>query len=257
MNYSLKSVLETAKGGIKYFYECGNDQKQDARFASKDCPNVSETEPHAPLVHNLKEAQSSLVSILSAWSTFSTNNKITWWISHGEMLGWYWNAQLLPWDVDLDIQMSTYQLMQLIQWNQTMIADRFLIDIAPSVFVRVPQTQNIIDARVVDTQTGYFMDITGLTRVKEDENVFWCKSPHSYLYDQLMPLHETILSGVKVWRPRAVMTILKEEYSEIALYSTSFKPDVKGSDLYLWNETAKAWVKDARARVNLLANMLK
>ena len=28
------------------------------------------------------------------------------WITHGTLLGWWWNQRILPWDSDLDVQLT-------------------------------------------------------------------------------------------------------------------------------------------------------
>ncbi|KAJ3064937.1 hypothetical protein HDU98_011664 [Podochytrium sp. JEL0797] len=169
--------------------------------------------------HDYPAAHESLTQMLQAWSTFSQQNGILWWIQHGPLLGWFWNGKLLPWDMDLDIQMSTRQVMELVKWNGTLIHGRFLIDMNPNLACRTMQENNVIDARVVDTLTGYMIDITAVTMVLEAKGIqtLYCKSPHPYQYEELMPLRETLLAGIIVWRPRAALTILKEEYQERAM----------------------------------------
>ncbi|KAJ3061356.1 hypothetical protein HDU98_002742 [Podochytrium sp. JEL0797] len=219
-----RTVQEGLKD-LKYFHECVRDDKRDARFGPKDLCDASLPTP-ASWFHDLPAVHESLVELLSAWSTFAEREQISWWIQHGEMLGWFWNGQLLPWDVDLDIQMSTFELIQLIRHNQTLINDRFLIDVNPNAVVRSSQGNNIIDARVIDTHTGYFMDITGLTQVyaaSGRSNKVFCKTPHGYEIGDLMPLVETILEGVKVWRPRAAMKFMKAEYGERAMLMEVYK----------------------------------
>ncbi|KAJ3066688.1 hypothetical protein HDU98_010022 [Podochytrium sp. JEL0797] len=223
----------------KYFHECIHDDKRDARFGPKALCTPASATPDA-WVHDLPTVHESLVALLSAWSEFTQREEIRWWISHGEMLGWFWNGRFLPWDVDLDIQMSAYELIQLIRYNQTMIGDRFLVDVNPNAVVRSPQKNNIIDARVIDAQTGYFMDITGLT--KRGARYLSCKTPHSYFLEDLMPLVETVLEGVKVWRPRGVLKMLKNEYREKALVEEGYK--VPGEEVrYVFERVRREWVR--------------
>ncbi|KAI9343531.1 LicD family-domain-containing protein, partial [Obelidium mucronatum] len=190
----------------------------------------------------------SLTSLLKSWSQFAETNNIAWWIAHGEMIGWFWNAQLLPWDLDLDIQVSTYQLMNLIQFNQTVIDGRFLVDVNPYLLRRgaigfngMP-SQNVIDARVVDTITGHFMDITGLSRTTTARWVS-CKSPHNYFLNDVLPLHETMLDGIKVWRPHAPITLMEQEYGGHVLTSDYF--EWTDNDIvypFYWNATENKWI---------------
>ncbi|KAJ3105504.1 hypothetical protein HK100_003854 [Physocladia obscura] len=241
------AIVAHAKRDIKYFHECGIDQKRDARFANpKQCPIPQPRVPgrkstYTPAtLHDSKVMHDSLRALLDAWSTFATTNDLLWWISHGEMLGWFWNAKFLPWDHDLDIQVSAATVLKLANFNQTKINGRFLVDVAPNVLIRVPQHDNTIDSRIVDTQTGYYIDVTGLAKVYPTDERYYCKSPHPYRHNQIFPLIETVLEGVTVWRPRAVISILLEEYKERALTSTYYRPyDARFS--YQWDAGRKEW----------------
>ncbi|KAJ3401628.1 hypothetical protein HDU80_005853 [Chytriomyces hyalinus] len=228
----------------KYFREAGSDQKRDFRYAQltrSSSSIISAIKSHFKPDHDLATVQASLVQILQAWSTFTMRNEIVWWISHGALLGWAWNGKLLPWDTDLDIQMSMQQLVELVAYNGTMLEGRFLIDVNPSLFVRGRQRNNVIDARVVDTETGYFMDITGLADLAGDEEGVTCKSPHRYSYQDISPLKETELEGVRVWRPNESMRVLNAEYGTKALTKTIYRPSIWGR-VYEWEAKANAWL---------------
>ncbi|KAJ3237275.1 hypothetical protein HDU81_009781 [Chytriomyces hyalinus] len=246
-------AVEYALLDIKYMFECGPDAKRDIRF-SDDC-TINNTMPKPEgytspkLAHNLTLAHDSLKSIIKAWSAFSKKHNFIWWMSHGEMLGWFWNGQLLPWDVDLDIQMSTFDLMQLVAFNQTLIDGRFLVDVSPNIFVRSPQELNTIDARVIDSRTGYLVDITGLTLLESSTDALesqtepyrvGCKSPHTYLLSDILPLHETVLEGIAMWRPRAAISILAREYSEKALYQERYR-HVMMNETFAWQNSTSVW----------------
>ncbi|KAI8617949.1 LicD family-domain-containing protein [Chytriomyces sp. MP71] len=190
----------------------------------------------------MKLVHESLKDTLRAWSRFAERERIAWWISHGELLSHYWNGDLFPWDVDLDLQTSTFGLMQLVPFNQTVWEGRYLLDVSPNVYVRSRQPNNVIDARVIDTSTGHFLDITGLTdMVLESHDVVSCKSPHEYKYVDLMPLHETLLAGIPVLRPRAEIKLLKQEYSEKALYAERYR-NLMSHETFQWNRKSLVWV---------------
>ncbi|KAJ3235827.1 hypothetical protein HDU81_011406 [Chytriomyces hyalinus] len=270
-SFNPEQAIATAVLDKKYFYECGADQKRDYRYTKpEDCQinnKVSyRASTPATLLHNLQYAQLSVKSLMKAWIEFSQKNSIVWWVSHGELLGWAWNGNLLPWDLDWDLQMTTYQLVQLVAYNQTLIDGRFFIDVNPSIYVRTRQPNNIIDARVIDTWTGYFVDITGVSyldrtlmnkdfkhityawneveeqnRVNEsDPERVYCKSIHRYSYDELMPLHETMLAGLKVWRPRAALKLIVREYSENALIKEKYEVGYRG-EVYAWDRKTAQW----------------
>ncbi|KAJ3237273.1 hypothetical protein HDU81_009779 [Chytriomyces hyalinus] len=247
---------------VKYFLECGRDRKRDARFAPETCVRLNDSsnavttvppeklEPTAPIKavnlfvprphpqnkptpvsHNSSKALKALQSLLQAWSLFTQKNKIIWWLAHGQLLGWYWNGNTLPWDTDLDIQMTMFQLIQLIRFNNTLVENRYLVDVNPNFASRKSTTKlNTIDARFIDTHTGYMMDITALVMAFEDSShseftgLLFCKSPHAYNYADIVPLHETVYESIQVWRPHAVAAILTREYGLKSLVKTVYRP---------------------------------
>ncbi|KAI8617952.1 LicD family-domain-containing protein [Chytriomyces sp. MP71] len=273
VSFDPNAAIETAKAykDIKFFHECGFDEKRDSRFTQNpsECPDpkLFTTEPRPRnhtrldrLLHDKGARHASLVAILAAWSRFAETRKIPWLIAHGTLLGWFWGGHLLPWDADLDIQMPTYNLVQLAQFNNTLTDDRFLIEVAPSIYIRSPQASNTIDARVIDTTTGYFMDITGLTQkggrptpsctsdvpplIDDASRVVGCKSPRDYLYDHIIPLSEAMLEGIKVWRPHDPQCVLRAEFTDAGIRNTLYwvKPlqetyqfdEEKGEWMFLW-----------------------
>ncbi|ORY40224.1 hypothetical protein BCR33DRAFT_768199 [Rhizoclosmatium globosum] len=214
-------LFEIAKADKKYFWECAKDKKLDHRFVDqKYCKVVNGSMP--VLNHNLTAVHESLVDMLRAWSTFARERELVWWISHGELIGFFWSGKMLPWDTDLDIQMPISQLIQLVHWNGTLIGNRFLIDVNPAFLSRRPSRENVIDARIIDSMTGTIIDITALTEVEGKDGVVSCKSPHHYHIAELIPLVETVLEGIVVWRPRAVISILKEEYGAKSMVHSRF-----------------------------------
>ncbi|KAI8617948.1 LicD family-domain-containing protein [Chytriomyces sp. MP71] len=268
---------------FKYFHECNVDKKRDKRFVTTDECNATVTSlnqttsaamappltrkpvnlfrprmyPHVrgassgnkrmPAYtvanHNLSLVQDSLHRLVGAWSAFADREEITWWIAHGALLSYFWNARLFPWDLDLDIQMSVYELIQLAAYNGTLIDGRFLVDVNPHLVSRESIRMNTIDARVVDTETGYMIDITGLAAVLgSNTTTYYCKTPHIYNHWDLMPLHETEFEGYKVWRPRALMTLLKHEYKEEAMFRNHART-WPAREMYYFSRRFNEWRK--------------
>ncbi|KAJ3232558.1 hypothetical protein HDU78_006988 [Chytriomyces hyalinus] len=270
-SFNPEQAISNAILDTKYFYECGADLKRDFRFTKpEDCLNNNKFSSNHPIPkyirHNLAYAQLSVKTLMKSWITYSNEKSIVWWASHGELLGWAWNGMLMPWDLDWDLQMTTYQLVQLAAHNGTLIDERFLIDVNPSIYVRTRQPNNVIDARIIDTWTGYFVDITGVSfldrelmnqdfrnqtfawnqeeesRLSEESDPIrgYCKSIHRYSYEELMPLHETVLEGLKVWRPRKIMQLLVREYSIDALLKEKYENGHRG-EIYGWNNGTSVW----------------
>jgi len=168
-------------------------------------------------------------------NTFREKNVETW-IAHGTLLGWWWNGKILPWDWDLDVQVSASTLTWLAQnLNMTMhnytstaedgseISREYLLDINPHSAERVRgDGMNIIDARWIDVRNGLFIDITGLseTNPSTQPGIWSCKNYHRYRTRDLYPLRETVFEGVPALIPYSFDRILTEEYNGRALTST-------------------------------------
>ena len=138
------------------------------------------------------------------------------WIMHGTLLGWWWNAkvnpaliapasrlfdltawrnlQVLPWDTDIDVQvtestmhyLANYYNMTVHHYADSIFSDKheFLLEINPNYVNRSRlDRHNLIDARWVDTSTGLFIDITAVARnhTHPIEGTLSCKDGHDYI----------------------------------------------------------------------------
>ncbi|KAJ3318072.1 hypothetical protein HDV06_000848 [Boothiomyces sp. JEL0866] len=203
---------------IKYFRESNKSHHLDEKYGQFGKFNLME----------------SMKTIFAVFSQFCSDNDIDYWIAHGSLIGWYWNQKVLPWDDDIDIQTSLKGLLQLQQFNQTIIAGRYLINVNPYMIYRDHQGNNVIDARFIDTQTGIFLDITGLALMEDGK--LKCKSPHSYEPTFMFPLHLTLFENIWTWRNHKVIPILKTEYSVRSMLSKYFRGNY-------WNESIEEWVR--------------
>ncbi|KAI0453162.1 LicD family-domain-containing protein [Xylaria acuta] len=83
----------------KYFHEPGWDMESghyDARYFRGKVPY----EEHRPALRHL---------VRSYLTTFRALGVETW-LAHGSLLGWWWNGRVMPWDYDLDVQVSVATL---------------------------------------------------------------------------------------------------------------------------------------------------
>ncbi|ODQ78337.1 hypothetical protein BABINDRAFT_162972 [Babjeviella inositovora NRRL Y-12698] len=128
------------------------------------------------------ERQAALHRMTRAWLRFVETAGLRSWLAHGTLLGWYWNGLNMPWDGDVDVQITMESLYKLArEYNQTLVVDytstkgedstmalnaavgSYLIDVGPSFFSRLRTNgENTIDARFIDTATGLYVDITAL-----------------------------------------------------------------------------------------------
>ena len=167
---------------------------------------------------------------------------------------------MLPWDWDIDTQVSAATLEYLAQnhnatvYTYTSEADTgvspstnkigaltrdYLLDINPAIWTRHHERgQNIIDARWIDTRNGLYIDITGVAEMqpKEQPGVWSCKNFHEYRTRDLWPMRETTYEGVTAKVPYAYTRILLEEYGDKSLFTDEFEG-------HKWNVVDHVWVK--------------
>ena len=145
------------------------------------------------------------------------------------------DKQRLPWDFDMDTQVSDATLRQLGDtFNQTRYhytssdgktSREFLLDVNPWIWQRDRgDGMNVIDARWIDIRNGLFIDITGLTELypKSNPGVWNCKNYHLYKTTELYPMRETMFEGVVAKVPYEYDKILVDEYGEGGLINTNF-----------------------------------
>jgi hypothetical protein len=218
-----------AKKLSKYFREAGPTEEQghyDGRFFKG--------------MLSYEEQRPELRRIIRAYLTIFRSLGIETWLAHGTLLGWWWNGQIMPWDGDLDVQVSSATLHYLAQnLNGTLHEYKYLddetgleetrtymLDVNPHYIDRARgDGQNVIDARWVDTTNGKFVDITGLAeRNAEAQPGIWsCKNYHRYRSKDLYPMRETEFEGVTAMIPYAFDRVLTEEYGIKSLVTTQWK----------------------------------
>jgi len=188
---------------VKYFQERSGICHADGRFFND------------AIYGNVTLRKERVRSMFAAWGTFADKHQLPYWIVHGSLIGYYFNKMLLPWDEDIDIQMSVQDLYALNRFNRTVIAGSYMIDVNPNIVYRNFMEMNVIDARVIDMKSGVFVDITAVAAVRNTifgTPIYACKSPHFYLFTDLFPLYRTVFEGTPSWRPNAVVNILRQEY---------------------------------------------
>ncbi|ODV82283.1 uncharacterized protein CANTADRAFT_39796, partial [Suhomyces tanzawaensis NRRL Y-17324] len=207
------------------------------------------------------ERKAILHRLSRAWLRYANSVGIQTWLAHGTLLGWFWNGLNLPWDLDLDVQITTTSLLLLARnYNQTLVLDvtdndinlgvaTYLVDVGPAYHHRSRGNGlNTIDARFIDTSTGFYVDITALSHTEkqlrmemeslrakyiENQELFSCKNLHFSTWDNLSPLRQTLFEGVKAYVPNAFQHILKREYHH-GLYSKQHEKHTYRPVLDLW-----------------------
>ncbi|KAK4186068.1 LicD family-domain-containing protein [Podospora australis] len=227
----------------KYFHEAGWTMEMshyDGRYFKAVVPY----EEHREVLQHLIRSYLSVTSSLG----------LETWLAHGTLLGWWWNGRIMPWDYDLDVQVSIATLDHMArnfnatfhEWNYVanetsgeQVTKTYLLDINPNyVEIERMQGQNVIDARWIDTATGMFVDITGLVErnARLSPGVWSCKNYHRYQTRDIWPLRETTFEGVEARIPYEFEEILIGEYGEKSLVVTEWEG-------HRWDEDQKEWVR--------------
>ena len=207
----------------KYFYEAGSGSElghYDQRYFAG-----------APVSYEVKG--DTLRHMIRAYLTTFRQQNIDTWIAHGTLIGWYWNGRLLPWDWDLDVQV-TGNTMAYLRENLNMtihnytaeaedgstIFRQYLLDVNPhSVEKFRGDGLNIIDARWIDVRNGLFIDITALHDTQPE--IWGDKNGHYYATGELLPLRNTTFEDVPALIPHSYVSILAAEYGRTVLTSTN------------------------------------
>ncbi|PLB43597.1 hypothetical protein P170DRAFT_369031 [Aspergillus steynii IBT 23096] len=223
---------------FKYFHEPGRDDilgHYDTRFFTEPVPD--------------EERSQTLTHMIRAYLNFFDDNGLETWIAHGTLLGWWWNGKVMPWDWDIDTQVTDTTLLRLAdRYNQTIVRYKprrrdpelsYLLDINPWARQRERgQGLNIIDARWIDMRTGLYIDITGLSHLDSNKPDMWqCKNNHKYQTDDIYPLRRTTFEGVSAKVPFQYKAVLIDEYNDKALTSTHFHN-------HTWRPNLEEWVLD-------------
>ncbi|GAD97148.1 mannosylphosphorylation protein (Mnn4), putative [Paecilomyces variotii No. 5] len=229
--------------GEKYFHESTFHPHYDGRFASEALPET-ESLPH-------------LTALMQTYLSTMADLGAETWIMHGTLLGWWWNQKILPWDSDLDVQVSEptmhflaeYYNMTEHHFNLPGIKGgrTYMLEVNPHYTIRsTHDTLNVIDARWIDTSSGLFIDITTVrandeARQRGRLGALICKDRHQYDETDIFPLRDSLFEGVIVKIPYEYTKLLEEEYGTKALTVTEFEG-------HKWNEETKLWVPDPDAK---------
>ncbi|KAI1201999.1 LicD family-domain-containing protein [Nemania serpens] len=116
----------------KYFHEPGWDLESghyDARYFRGKVPY----EQHRPALRYL---------VRSYLTTFRDLGAETW-LAHGSLLGWWWNGRIMPWDYDLDVQVSVATLALLGErYNRSLYEYEYEVDGDEAVLLGVASPES-------------------------------------------------------------------------------------------------------------------
>jgi hypothetical protein len=140
--------------------------------------------------------------------------------------------------------MNSNFLYVLARFNNTVLGDRYLIDVNPHFRVRRRQRYNYIDARLVDKRSGYFIDVTGIADTGRRMSANYSQKlllndKHIYevFYSDLHPLVRIELEGIATWRPYQTESCLIKEYGPQALVRPVYRD-------YQYDGNNATWVRN-------------
>lgn len=151
---------------------------------------------------SVNELQSTLVALFKSYTKTMEDLGIeTWWLAHGTLLGHYWGQKILPWDVDIDVQMPMTSLRYLAtKYNSSQYQYKgsiYLLDINPHYsIVSTADVSNKIDARWIDMNNGKYIDITSVHQNESYPRLLFCKDHHQYSVSLLFTFNVTYESKV-------------------------------------------------------------
>lgn len=230
------------------------DAHYDGRFADRVLPE--DQRDHA------------LISLVRTYLSKMSEIRAETWLMHGSLLGWWWNRKIMPWDNDIDVQMSMESMNYLAAYHNMTIHEftlppetkrprgskddlkinetapgilrSYLLEINPNyVNGTTDDKWNRIDARWIDTDTGLYIDITTLrpdveAAAQGKVGKMMCKDGHRYLMQDIFPLRISDFEGVPAKIPYAYSELLEEEYGRASLTKTSFQGHMFDQKLKLW-----------------------
>lgn len=202
----------------------------------------------------IRERQSIIQHIIRAWFEFAEAIEVPSWVNYGSLLGWAYNGVNMPWDTDVDVQLSIRHLDYLARYyNNSLIIEnpklgngKYLLDISPS-YVRQGNSRNFIDGRFIDVNSGLYIDISAVSHTSfkppselkhyEDDNdvLVHCKHFNWHALSEILPLRHTYFEGSSIYIPSNISSILTRKYGRESFTTKSnFMNYNYQSDINLW-----------------------
>ncbi|CCH46202.1 hypothetical protein BN7_5793 [Wickerhamomyces ciferrii] len=185
--------------------------------------------------------------LIRSWFKYAEHAHIVSWFNYGNLIGWYFNAQNLPWDNDVDVQVSIQDQDKIGRFhNNTLVIENpklgdHLFWIQTNPYYMQQKDNQFIDARYIDVKTGIYIDISALweserakpkdIKPKEGEIAFHCKHYNWFVFSDIFPLRRTIYEGAQAYMPNNIEGILKRFYGNKAInnwniFDHNWQPDI-------------------------------
>jgi len=169
-----------------------------------------------------EEACKRLMDLLQALRTMCEKTNTKFWLECGTLLGAFRTQDFMPHDPDADVGMLYTDLIRL--KGQKPQNDAFIFEVDSHSKDRIPNKKWQVDARIIDTLSGIYVDIFGFSEIEKTRHAakwvgFNCLdvrvgSHPGLFYDagELFPLSECQLHGINFYCPRKTKEHLQKMY---------------------------------------------
>jgi len=171
-----------------------------------------------------EEIRERLIALLLALDEMCKGAGAEFWLECGTLLGAFRNQDFIPHDPDADVGMLYTDLVKL--QNQKPRNKDYIFEFDPNWTRREPDKKSQVDARIIDTLSGIFVDIFGFS--KQNKGGYSSKwvgfnGPDIrngaypgifYDHDELFPLSDCSLHGCKFKCPKKTIEHLQKMYGK-------------------------------------------
>ena len=183
---------------------------------------------------NNKEIHQTLIYLLKKLMEYSNERDIKPILMYGNLIGYYFNKQMLPWDDDIDMILLQNSAEKLENYD----GGDFIIEINPNGknYSEI-DWKNKISARVISKLNGIFIDLTFYIK-KNDYYI--CKDGNKFLVSDITSnngedgLQKGLFEEVEVWLPNNIENCLTKRYGKNVLTPLE-------SEGFKFNKKTKEW----------------
>jgi hypothetical protein len=220
----------------KYFHESTSCDHCDARYGKSSLSHI--------------DRRRDLSALMRAYLSTMNDIGIETWLMHGSLLGWYWNRKIMPWDTDVDVQITEKSMQNLADYYNMSVhhfrlpgsseGRDYLLEINPNwANPSAIDVNNKIDGRWVDMMSGLYVDMTTLRWSEQGEargrkGAMMCKDGHRYEHKDIFPLRGSTFEGMPAKVPFAYANVLAEEYGAPSMSDTVYEKYHFDVDLQEW-----------------------
>ncbi|MFC2164549.1 LicD family protein [Acidobacteriota bacterium] len=171
-----------------------------------------------------QEMREKLIKLLVALEEMCQGVGAEFWLECGTLLGAFRNQDFIPHDPDADVGMLYNNLVKL--QNQKSRNQDFLFEFDPNWRQREPDKKAQVDARIIDTLSGIYVDIFAFSELKKGRySSKWVGfngldiriGAHPgifYDHDELFPLSDCTLHGCTFKCPNKTKEHLQKMYGK-------------------------------------------